>query len=1648
MINEEPDYQEILSRLEEQWQKYRQGYEYKLAREINKDIRLLNEYLAHTRNTPPDLTRWKVYVPTARQTPDIEDESTPEKVDRQTEPNVQSEYPLEDQESYSEEIIFSLVDSGEAPDKEAQEDYVSVESEIGKTNGIIEDDAITGIQVDEIISPVEESTEKGEIVRSDESRPALEEYTEQSIPVEDEIEEFYNARSFERFQEEIHTIEKLIAGSDEELVRAVVAFKNLTNMEGDLNEAERLQLGSMYREAIEERDRRYNTWMEKGRNARKEGDLDLAQQAFTAAYTLIHIDEALNALAELNRQADRKTNEAALGLLGYELANRTDLGKLEKALREAETLSVAGQLPDRLVEPMNKAREYFDDKRLQMSNITTAAVIGDLTAAHNAIIRIQHLMEEEKQEDFFDRLRGYVPISDALQEANRFWEDRSREFVADTHTKVEKWLNDRPDQPEIAESILLTRLYIGSDPTQPQPIHQSVIDDLNADKQKIDLLLTKKHEAQVEVDKAGMAVDPIQAYQCYIKASDKFSCLPGLLNKLDRARPQALNYLLTLVKEKFTSAEWEKDHFYFENAQQALQNAHQKIILWPDDERPRELEKQRAVCEDLALVIREDEQKFEEFTRRLEEVKRLEQKDEIDKALEMLENLLEDEAYSSDERYKQYTQQDLRALNKKLTATKSVGEKLELARKAVQEQNWEKVRDITQGLADKDARAFYHMSLDELRIQEALEWLRQDYVRKAKEILDPLIKRRPNLHERLVDVIDIIDKAVKATPQFQPFYDQAVQEAKKQGVAEQAEALRLFRYLSGKPLDDESAQPTWPLYMLSLLTAPAREEALALAERMRTTVLADLLVCFKRCQLEQINPNPQKSAILAAQVRALREAFLLQSEEERMAARWIELLHGVAEAKVIAEAGFWDKAVTMWEELDLIYPLALDVQDGLKQAYIQQALQQMRKHMDQNRFHEALKVLQDAQQRAELIDSTEIKFGLSEVYERLQQFEKAKSVLKTVQSQNDTEIEKARNDRIEYLIREEKIQKALVVVDDLKKRAASGTVKEAERRKLMRGALEVLKNTLAGENGIRSQRLETQYNELYHIEEILLLENIDEEQAKHTPEGNLRALLSIVDLEQLENLEGSAKNKKKSRKKLANFKSTLGNLVKYLSREARKLDPNPDNYDFVDESAVHLFEKVIDYRSKFQIVKDYCEDQQIVTYVMRLSTIASNLSWLLKRDEESMSQIDAGQDAVLDGGKHSRAWNNAVVTNDFTILERTVCTLEEKQLQRVAEVREFTQKLAEVKRVVVHLNDIIADIRILYREEKFPEVIKRIETARDRNLLEDALNFVVVDDILYQEIYNWIASRLMVSGYNEEDRIFGWEDVRRDAEKREDNFEIWKTWTGNVQIAVDQAKAALLVAEQFDRELPWYNAQPVIDMAVKQSVLADNSGRWLYRLLEVQNEMVSLDVHNPAGETFSAEFIGGDNIPLTYRLWSWIDTVKYAGIAWLMLEGGPAHYSEMVKIIEKIGAAATKASKETTPNRMDGKESMFLGEVIEMELQQDLEAFPVLSKKAANHRENGLVGCGNFHQLFLTTRQKLQNIHTHIETLQGYPQAGEFITLQRQRAWDRFEKRLQQARQIGPASANEAKYYRIAKRTFEDQGNKKPGWLSRIFGSG
>ena len=1583
-------------------------------------------------------------IPAAEEKSDRVEVETEEAVDEKASVAVAEEEPAEEQFAQTEVVEEAASVMEAAAEPEAAADEVEPE-DLNFTSLELQEPEATGEVEVAVAESQPEAEPTPQPAYAAPAEPPMEE-PPLAMPSDEELkaEAAYSGRSGERFQEEIRRIDKLKSGSDKELTDALTLCENLVKLP-ELSSAARFQLSGLKREVEEERDRRYTGWMEKGRTARRANDLIEAGKAFTAANYLLHSEESTNALAELNLQSDRKADEEEKRILAIELAVRTDIGRLEQAVRKAEALNSEGKLDLDLVNKMQEARKAFDEMRTRMQQTSTTIVsLGTITDAKKSIENIEHLFYEEKQETFLDPIKGLIPIEEALKDANYLWEDLSRDFISNTHSKVEKWLEQYPEQPEIAQTILLQRLFIGGDVNKPQPLHEKVAGELEADRKKIDRILGQKRQAQQKVADAGMAANPVEGYRLLLDARDDFPHLSGLDQRLARGWQQALDYLLARIKEKSNNAAWEKDHFNFAAARQSLSEAQGLIASWPGKDQPEELKAQSQSGTALAAEITADEYKFKEFNVRYEKVKALEADGRINEALELLEGLLEDEEYSSDERYKQYTRQDLRALNKKLNASKSAAEKLELARKAELEQDWEEVRDLTEGLPGDEAYNLHTLASDELDIHEAARLLHEDQVAKAKKLLDALVNRRPALRERLQAELEKIRLAVEATPALQPFYDQAERDARKKGVTEQAGALRKFRHLGGKPLDGEHIPPAWPAYQLSLLTAPARERAAVLAEQMRAEFLKGLMEFSSHHQGSQVEPDPQALRVRADQARALREALLLQTEEERAAARWIELKHGMAEAAAIGSAGAWDKAVEMWEELDLIYPLTPAVQEGLKRAYIQQALLRMNGHLDQGEPDKALTVLQAAQQRPELIESVEIKFGLARVYERLKDFAKAQEVLKTIRSQ-DAGVRQQVEEQVAHLKREAIIHAALGQADELERQAKAGGVKEIARRKLVRGALEALKKALDAGNGNRSRRLEERFNALYRGEEARLLQTINDEIAKNTAEGNLDALLAMVDLEQLEDLKGIPAGQKNSRKKLAALKKgTLENLVKYLVREARKLDPNPDNFDFVDEAAQPLYDKARDAYSKLQIVRGYSKDALLEERIARLSTIVSNLERLLKLDEDEQGKVNSWQDAVLEDGRNSTIWTKALATNDFAKLDQIQRNLEGMQLHQVGEVKAFILKLADVKRAAEHLNNGIADIRLEYRQEKFQAVAEKIVELRDLRSMEDASDLRMLNETLYRQLYDWVSPRLSVHTFDNA-TADGWENVRQDALNREENWSIWNRWVELLKPYLEQASAAKNLADQFDVELPWLNAQGVVDTAAACETLPPNARTWLPGLLALQGESKTLEVINPAGESYQAEFVLGDNLPLTYRMWAWVAALKHVGIVWLLLEGGPARFEELQGALKRIDAAAKTAVEVCEPNRKNGKVQADLPETLAAELLQELESYPVLSKKAAEIYNKVLDLRGKAREMRADCLARLQDVYAQIKVRDAYPLPGDFVKFQRSRDMSGFETRLQQARQIGPANREEAKTYLINKNWWETHA-KPRSWIQRLLG--
>ncbi|MBM4424663.1 MAG: hypothetical protein FJ030_14970 [Chloroflexi bacterium] len=695
-----------------------------------------------------------------------------------------------------------------------------------------------------------------------------------------------------------------------------------------------------------------------GDAAREKGQTDDARRHYKNATELDPDNShARRALLELNGAFTARLSENERKRLKAGLEERKDIKRLGEAVYFGEALKAEEKLSGELLKLLERAREAFDNLRKAHGEETTMMRFGDLAARKAARNNIEARVARREQYIFDPTTNEDRPAHQMLQIADKLLEERSEDTAQHEIDRIAKLL---PAHPRGAKQRLEAALQ--------QPFHEQHRRLLVDKEVEITKLLAAQEGAETKLAEADASVDEVEVFGLIRQAHGAFPHLPGLAERAAQARLTAQETLAAQMRECHTNAESKLGAEDYKGARKEITRADALLARWPEEQKPASLLELEKVGEDLLGRAQTRETNHQEFNKFAGEIRaRVVDPNAKASALQLFDQI------RADQRFASFT--ELRVLISEMDQYRDVGENLAEARTAQAKGDWERAGELATkirqsgkaGQFGEEVDAILAESVLEFQIIQAKRHLENDEVKEANRILSQLVgkendkARKEALKERLKDEREEIEQAIKVDPPIKEFYDRAMaMSAAGRNMAERFEALKMLRYIGGEPVDDLPAG--WPPYRLSLRTAESRREARKLADVLR----ADFLDPLKA--LHASPPNPLSDSLLALsadRARALREANLLDNEDERAVIRWVEVEWGKREARAKETAGDWDEAVSVWERLNVNHPRMPEVETGLRAARerkeaIEQALERAARELDNKRTKDALTVLQAA----------------------------------------------------------------------------------------------------------------------------------------------------------------------------------------------------------------------------------------------------------------------------------------------------------------------------------------------------------------------------------------------------------------------------------------------------------------------------------------------------------------------------------------------------------------------------------------------------------------------------------------------------------------------------------------------------------------
>lgn len=1142
--------------------------------------------------------------------------------------------------------------------------------------------------------------------------------------------------------------------------------------------------------------------LQRGAEARSAGNLDLARKCYNEARQYDpENQQARDALLEMDIALSRQLPTQMHEELRIGLRERRSLTRLGDAIYRAEALLQEDRLPDDLQALYQKARQDYEELRRAGGQDTTQMRFGGLDAKLKAVESIRQRLAEGRQDEIFDEtLNRNRPLSEALEEANRLLEEASTDTAQYELDRIRKAL---PAYPAWALARLEKALE--------QPFADRDRRELEKVRHTIEDLKTKKESAETLLIQSEQTDDPLDAFALILRAQAAFPYLEGLggledqqPTRVNQARQTAIDTLRVSAQSDLQKAGVFSNAGQYEESRLCLQKISQNIARWPEASRPSELVTLQTEIDALQQLVNTSE------THRLE-LQKLATKIRADvlpassrkAALELYNQVRNDPRFASFP--------ELTLLRTEMDQYLGIGELIQELETEYTHRNWPRVWELSERILESQQAGAFTNRVEALRLEAEIEidierikdLLDQEEVAEANKIysrrVDTFKKaidrettdRRAWLQEmydafnhRLTAETEKIIQCARNNPVFQPLYDQAIELSNRSGIQEQLKSLTIFRFLAG---ESQAVDGTWPPYQPSLRTADARRKRRELESKIRETLLISIVEAYKDRQ-----KAPQEEEMMrdfAEKAKALRDAGgLLQDENERAAVRWIEVAWGQIRAQKLGNSD-WDNAVEIWSDLNKNHPHTSVVEAGLRNARIHQAVSRSERLLVDGNPQTALEQLREAQTDSSLNRSWEISRLLARTHAILGNFDLAFRSLADAETlwQNSQKVDlsadeikhqqtELENTRTE-VEREKLIQTTLQKIELIWSGESNGA---AEALRLLHDVL----NTLLGKN---SRRLQEKHQEIYEAAERYLLQTAYDEMDNGSEEGKIQAIVSFLDLTDLERIVGLPREESKAWPELDKLKTELTPLAKQIIQKLNNIDallqlPLPD--------AIREADQMVKRVETFQYVAGIFNESVSGT---------ENLQQFKIRLTERRDSLKKLQE-VLAEANQPNIWDQAFQTGNFNQLEQYLRRIKDFNLSDLLEVKTFEAQLAENKEIYQILIAAIDDVKTLFdREEKFEETVQKIRSLSTRPTRKNGSSWQYISSVRYQEIYRIMGDKLSIPNtYGESDHPYlqGWEQVRQAAEKRDQEWHDIDGWYRECLTEKDICDGFMAVIEQ------------------------------------------------------------------------------------------------------------------------------------------------------------------------------------------------------------------------------------------------------------
>lgn len=1178
--------------------------------------------------------------------------------------------------------------------------------------------------------------------------------------------------------------------------------------------------------------------LDEGDQARQQNQAEAARAAYQRALALDpENNHARRALLEMSGALQHKLSEDRLRLLRGGLRNRRDIQRLGEAVYEAEALDGEDRLPADLQDDLKEARKYYDETRKQMGEETTQMRFGDLSGLSGAVEKIRARVSKGEEQIFDPTSNTWRKTYETLREAETNLKRASEDTA---QYELELANKQKSTHPRYAKNRLQQALeYSFSDIWKRQ---------LNEKLAELDTLIGIQEEAESLLAQARAAGDALESFALSLKARNTFASLPGIQAQVDQTRQVALKSMLTRLQYSAALAEQAINAQEYLEAVSAAQKAEELAAQWPESEPPLEIGQALENLTNLSQQAQTAQNHWRDYQKLAAPVR-----EQVPDAGRRAAGLDLFRTISEKPEYRRFA--DFKVLEAEVGLYKDVGEQLNDAQAARAAGDWERVRTITEGVLklakagakQADFTALRDEALLEITITRALEYLKNEDVPEANNLLSALVQRNPSqeqaLRERLKDAFNAIATAVADNKFIQPLFDQA---ASRLGLRDSA----LFRaciapaivlrqgntnlkgdsnYPEMKPvvtkLSESAKIAQDDLTPVQLSNLAGQELKTKLQKRSvddRLTALSIFRYIGGGPKVEASWPDYRLSLRTAEARRAervigesIREDLVSQLRreyQERAVARLEDdrLRQRAGQAARLRELFLLpnddEKEMARWFELEW----------GKRQA---------ERATRQNRWDEAATVWQDL--NLHYPGHSDVREGLRHALIRqaigqarslyaANQGEAALQTLRQVQERPEVGLSADVNFSLAELLGQMgNFEKAFATLREA--RRLSGDVETPEWLKMRdflqhekvivqaldqanaewqanpHKALAVLQEALETEEGRNSRRLQERSKQIFDQAAARYLKEAQGD-GRGGDDAKIRAVKALVDLQALEEVAGISAAKRESTRELNRLRADLAGVAEKLAQDAKTFEPTR----LFLQDAIGQSEQFSNRLQTF--------DNVMPLFSAELQEVKQRLLASGRLINDTLTELRALKD-ILDKSKDSDLWNKGLRTGNFFELQKFASQIQALSVARqMPDALRFDARLAEYQELNKHVVIQTAGIKEAFiRQEDFSGVVTLIRAAAEMPALRPVARrpWEEISPEEYRLAYKMASPALSIVDTFGGGELNGWEEVEQAALQRAEDLSLWVDWQRRIDQAMDDAQQVYAFIELQTNETPY-----------------------------------------------------------------------------------------------------------------------------------------------------------------------------------------------------------------------------------------------------